>query len=249
MPRDISNHKVNNHSHLNMVTQLIDEAVSNYQLEQFIKNGPFRQFQSVVNKAGNTNQQFPGNLVLRVLACEVWVKNQRDDELWYAMGGVPHRFGKEEFALVSGLWFGEIKKSELDLEKVPLPEGNICLRKWPRKKGAVKAADIEILINGKNTKLRCNEEDAKKLVLVDIIQRLLLGAPNDKCVPRLIWHLVDDLNTFDRFPWGTYVFSKTLKELSGAIDRRFLDGHRKGTNLRAFGYTFVVWSFEFSYFY
>ena len=82
-------------------------------------------------------------MIAKVLAHEVRVTGQKADELWYRIGGQNHKFGKEEFALITGLRFGKINKKYMELEGKPLREGNVCLELWPKHRGSIKCEDVE----------------------------------------------------------------------------------------------------------
>ena len=211
---------------------MISGPMTRYNLKGWMRKGPFRQF--VVMEKGEP--RFPGFLIAKVLAQEVRVKDQRPDELWYRIGGQNHKFGKQEFALITGLRFGKINKKYMKLEAEQLHEGNICQELWPNKKGSVKCAEVELrLKEGPPLK----KAQAKRLLLVVMMQRIFFGMRKDACVPLFLWHMVQDIKNFCRFPWGTLIYCKMIKCMRNAITRELID-ENKSPCFRFFGWPFAV---------
>lgn len=75
-----------------------------------------------------------GNIVLRVLAAEVTLEDKKDYEMWFESGGVLHRFGKQEFSMMTGLKLRPINKDIAELERTPLLEDDIIGRLFPKAK-------------------------------------------------------------------------------------------------------------------
>lgn len=128
---------------------------------------------------------FPGNAVLRVLAAEVIFKEEKGDEMWFESGGVLHRFGKQEFAVMTGLKFGPINIDITDLERKPLSEDGIVGRLFPRATN-MKVSGLQIEDRLYKHMERLDDKDAEKLMNVLIVYNFLLGNPISKAVSSYI---------------------------------------------------------------
>lgn len=197
----ITNQRINVIGRLNFIEELLKGPINKYKLRKFIRGTHFRHFFELVEECGFRDQQFPGNLVLKILVSEVFIDEQRDDELWFHLGGAAYRFGVQEFALVTRLRFGPIKKSDLNLEgdNVELPNDNIFTRVWPHKGGNVDPDDIMKALYYQKLAV----EDVKRLILVVTVHRLFFGLAVKKDVSKLVWLLADDVKRLNRFAWGT----------------------------------------------
>ena len=238
-PRAVPSQKLNQYSYLSIWSKMVAGPMEKYNLKGWMSEGPFKQFVVM----GEKDQQFPGHMIANVLAQEVVVKDQKPDELWYRIGGQNHKFGKEEFALITGLRFGKINKMYMELETKPLEEGNICLELWPNKGGSIKCEDIEKRLEERP---RVKTIQAKRLLLVVMMQRLFFGLRKDATVPRFLWNMVQDLAKFKKFPWGTLIYCKTIKNLKNAITRKIID-ETKAPLIKCFGWAFAV-SFQINAF-
>ncbi|KAK2655827.1 hypothetical protein Ddye_008879 [Dipteronia dyeriana] len=69
---------------------------------------------------------------------------------------------------------------------------------------------------GPNNKIS-DDEDVVKLALILFLEMTLVG--NDDRTSILYWalELVDDLDAFNKFPWGTFIYSRTFNSLSTCL--------------------------------
>ncbi|KAL5792377.1 hypothetical protein ACOSP7_000971 [Xanthoceras sorbifolium] len=93
-----------------------------------------------------------------------------------------------------------------------------------------------------------------KLALLLILEMTLLGKDLRTKVEYWAMKLVDNLEEFNRFPWGSYVYSRTFNSLSTCCkgrDQKFMEKAKKDPshtvekiNLYGFVYAFQVWAIE-----
>lgn len=85
-----------------------------------------------------------------------------------------------------------------------------------------------------------------KLGILWFVYAVLFGRhPSHKKINVKYMHLVDDLNSFDAYPWGLKAYEFFIKKLCRA--RRILDGNEAaGLAFELYGFTYVlqVWLFE-----
>lgn len=155
--------------------------------------------------------KFSGALVHHFLLRQM--KSQRTGEMWFTFGGKQARFGKTEFCLISGLSFGE-----------PLGSGN---RRFPR----TTRLQHECFNGEKNITvatlqdmfMKCStwsDEDTIKVALLYFLYFVLLGEERRLLVDDFHLELVDCLDTFNSYPWGSVSFDKTLSDLQNAFNHR-----------------------------
>ncbi|XP_044477803.1 uncharacterized protein LOC123223380 [Mangifera indica] len=100
-----------------------------------------------------------------------------------------------------------------------------------------------------------NDEDAVKMAALYLIHYGLLGADNRKVVSELILQLVDDWDSFNKYPWGTMVWTLTAESMSRAIEKRYeevMNDHRaydpkipvQCYALMGFTVAFQLWIYE-----
>ncbi|XP_017974535.1 PREDICTED: uncharacterized protein LOC108661596 [Theobroma cacao] len=112
-------------------------------------------------------------------------------ELWFAIGKTKARFSKREFCLVTGLKFGPLSTFIVNPFEA-LPRG-IRLRYW----GLRKEVKIQQVLDTFKEGQFQQEGDGSKMALI-------LIATNS---------LVENMDEWYAFPWGTYVWSLTVDYL------------------------------------
>ena len=153
-----------------------------------------------------TNWLFSAQIVHSLLLRQITVDGATENELFMSVGGKKTRFGQREFCMVTGLRFGELS----DIINTPYV-GNangIQERYWPGEEGReLKLSTVYDRLLARNFQ---EPEDALKMALVVIANNVLFAQPYDKKVSNWLFNLVDDLDAFNSFAWGSYVFKMTL---------------------------------------
>ena len=55
-----------------------------------------------------------------------------------------------------------------------------------------------------------DSDDALKILYAVFVEQFFIGAEDDRPIKKLVWHMVEDLEKFEKFPWGTFAFSHVL---------------------------------------
>ncbi|KAI5334192.1 hypothetical protein L3X38_024325 [Prunus dulcis] len=190
--------RVNNCSHANSSLAAIRAKLSAEQLEQF-KTSCFGHLN--IDKI-----QFSGQIVHGVVLRRVAGQGVKDlDGLSFLIGCDVAQFTRQDFCLIIGLRFGEVpevssgESDEIRLQKrYFIDEGITC--------NALEEAF-----------LRCTEEDdIYKLALVYFAELVVLGRDKHLNINLNYLTLVEDLDAFNRYPWGSVSFDKTQDSLFSA---------------------------------
>ena len=119
-------------------------------------------------------------------------------------------FGRVEFCLLTGLKFGYFNLE--DFENAPTP---LVQRIFPHLQSAVTLLDLLKLFEGPDF-LKLEEQDAIRLCLVIFVEFILCGREPRHEVQTFLFALVEDLDAFDDFPWGSYCWVPTYYSLRNA---------------------------------
>ena len=130
--------------------------------------------------------------------------------LRFNVGDYYCNFGRVEFCLMTGLKFGVFDLK--DFENAPTP---IVERLFPRLQSAVTLLDLLKLFEGPDF-LNLEEQDAIRLCLVIFVEFILYGREPRHEVQTFLFALVEDLDAFDDFPWGSYCWVPTYESLRNA---------------------------------
>ncbi|VVA41523.1 PREDICTED: LOC109947069 isoform, partial [Prunus dulcis] len=191
--------RVNNRSHANSSLAAIRAKLSAEQLEQF-KTSCFGHLLNIYKI------QFSGQIVHGAVLRRVAGQGVKDlDGLSFLLGCGVAQFTRQDFCLITGLRFGEVPEvsnGESDgirlRERYFINEGITC--------NALEEAF-----------LRCTEEDdIYKLALVYFAELVVLGRDKHLNINLNYRTLVEDLDAFNRYPWGSVSFDKTQDSLFSA---------------------------------
>ncbi|KAI5350503.1 hypothetical protein L3X38_003394 [Prunus dulcis] len=191
--------RVNNCSHANSSLAAIRAKLSAEQLEQF-KTSCFGHLLNI------DKIQFSGQIVHGVVLRRVAGQGVKDlDGPSFLLGCDVAQFTRQDFCLITGLRFGEVpevssgESDEIRLQKrYFIDEGITC--------NALEEAF-----------LRCTEEDdIYKLALVYFAELVVLGRDKHLNINLNYLTLVEDLDAFNRYPWGSVSFDKTQDSLFSA---------------------------------
>ncbi|CAL2270918.1 unnamed protein product [Prunus armeniaca] len=234
--------RVNNCSHANSSLAAIPAKLTAKQLEQF-KTSCFGHLLNI------DKIQFSGQIVNGVVLRRVAGQGVKDlDELSFLIGSDVAQFTHQDFYLITRLHFGEVpevsngESDEIRLHKrYFIDEGITC--------NALEEAF-----------LRCTEEDdIYKLALVYFAELVVLGRDKHLNINVNYLTLVEDLDAFNRYPWGSVSFDKTQDKGRGkgkskvtGTSRRNEKGkkdkhgevQRGGWSFKGFMYAFQIWVYE-----
>ncbi|CAL9030437.1 unnamed protein product, partial [Prunus brigantina] len=208
--------RVNNCSHANSSLAAIRAKLSAEQLEQF-KTSCFGHLLNI------DKIQFSGQIVHGVVLRRVAGQGVKDlDGLSFLIGCDVAQFTRQDFCLITGLRFGEVpevssgESDEIRLQKrYFIDEGITC--------NALEEAFMRCTV----------EDDIYKLALVYFAELVVLGRDKHLNININYLTLVEDLDAFNRYPWGSVSFDKTQDSLFSAPTKYVKsfeneEGRRKG---------------------
>ncbi|GKD55400.1 phospholipase-like protein [Tanacetum coccineum] len=157
-------------------------------------------------------------ILIHFMSCRK-IESLKDDKevvpFTYAINGHEIQFGREEFCLITGLRFG-VEFSD-DYLYGPL---DFRRRVW---ESHVDGSNIigEMLINKIHSEefYSLRDEDVVAVCLLAVLHMVLLGQEPKNNVLNWWLRLVDDLNMWEKYPWGSYIWPKLyvqLKDANGA---------------------------------
>lgn len=168
-----------------------------------------------------------------------YVPNEEIDHLMFLVGGQQLRFGREEFCLITGLLFGpqqEIRKRD---------GSTFRDRVFPEiKGGSVKVKDLTFAFSPAEFN-KLTDEDAVRLCLLILLHTGFLGREAKLCVDEQILLLVDDLDAWNNFPWGSYIWDATFPQLRNKLgERQLVHLSRHHEQLSSYSLTGFIWAFK-----
>ncbi|KAK1556954.1 hypothetical protein Q3G72_015150 [Acer saccharum] len=159
-----------------------------------------------------------------------------------SLGGKNARFGQREFCLVTGLRFDELS----DIINTPYVgnANDIWERYWPGEEGH--DLKLSIVYDQFLAHNFLEPDNSFKMAFLLIANNVLFGQPYDKKVTNWLFNLVDDLDGFNYFAWGHYVFKMTIHYFRHGFRLR---NPKKGNakvryRLYSFPWAIEVWAME-----
>ncbi|KAK0590551.1 hypothetical protein LWI29_028689 [Acer saccharum] len=137
------------------------------------------------------------NLLKRQLICP---EEEKDDEMWFGLGEKKARFGREEFCLCSGLNMGTLPEGFQEKEEVS--EESILTHYFVDENPS-----IELLEATFNRLTEPSEgDDALKMGYLLMVSQFFGMDEARTAIPSWVLSLVEDIDAFESFPWGSYIF-------------------------------------------
>ncbi|KAI3875712.1 hypothetical protein MKW92_030934 [Papaver armeniacum] len=163
---------------------------------------------------------------------------EEKDAMSFNIGNQEICFGEREFAMMSGLKFQGSEKIDYNPEQVRLMKVH-----FPGQR-SVKLEDLIKKFN----QLK-NSEDKVKLGLLYIAEAVVMGHKSRGVVNKGRFFLVDNLEEFNRYPWGKLCFKETIKCLIYLSEKKNVSKskHMLGKvaqDLQGFPHVFQSWIFH-----
>ncbi|XP_026415155.1 uncharacterized protein LOC113310637 isoform X4 [Papaver somniferum] len=149
------------------------------------------------------DSKFSGTIVHFLLSREIHM-DDKPDEMHFKVGGKLLHFGKREFALITGLSFKKPQKAFVYSANLP----SLMRTHFPNH-NFVSASKVKALLFKKNSS--CPFIDRVKLALLLVVHNFLMGREDRDGINIDYWHLVDDLDEFNKYPWGEITFERITK--------------------------------------
>ncbi|KAJ4706646.1 Phospholipase-like protein [Melia azedarach] len=190
---------------------------------------------------------FSGNLVHKILLHEVEIDGD-EQEMWFLIGETPMRFSRIEFALITGLTFGPYLEVSVDSHR--LQDLYFGLKPAPNLDdidSAFYALDFTAI----------DDMDAVKITLYYVLERVVIRRARRYLADLWLMGLVDNLDEFNKYPWGSVCWRYTYRSLSRALRGqvghyrvKLAEAKAKGKsysstyNLDGFPVAFQIWIYE-----
>ncbi|KAK2641994.1 hypothetical protein Ddye_023757 [Dipteronia dyeriana] len=134
------------------------------------------------------------------------------DEIRFLLGNHVVRFLKVKFSLITRLCFGVIP----DTSMYVVVENDIHQRYFLGHDD-VSLDDLRVVLTHREFQ---QVYDAVKLCLIYMLNWILMGVDKRLKIPVWQFRLVENLNTFDVFPWGAHVYRHSIFSFKHALTRR-----------------------------
>ncbi|KAK3219645.1 hypothetical protein Dsin_013615 [Dipteronia sinensis] len=149
----------------------------------------------------NRGMKFSASIVHQLLLRELHHDGPKD-EIRFMLGPHSVRIPKVEFCLITGLKFGVIP----DTTRYEMVQNGIHQRYFD----GVAEVDYEQLEVVLRIGIFEQQYDSMKLCLIYMLNWILIGLDERKKVSVWQIRLVEDLDAFDAFPWGAYVYKQSI---------------------------------------
>ena len=155
---------------------------------------------------------FSAGLLHNLLLRQVHVPGvTKDHELHFSVGGKLLKFTQREFCLVTGLRFG-VMSDIFSKPYAPIEDG-IHAKYFKNDENLHLVTVWEKFQSGRFDK----PKDGLKMALLLVANMILFGRDQRKKVILWVFELVEDLESFNSFQWGSYVYMMTCHYLRQAF--------------------------------
>ncbi|XP_057770254.1 uncharacterized protein LOC130990071 [Salvia miltiorrhiza] len=130
------------------------------------------------------------------------IKSSRDG-LFFLLNNTRVHFSKRDYALVTGLNFGDFN---VDMSRNHDLSGVEVFNKFNCDESHVKLSTLIDLFEN----FEIDDEDGSlylRIAYIIVLYGMLVGYETDKTIEHWVWALVDDLDAFNQFPWGAYTYN------------------------------------------
>ena len=149
--------------------------------------------------------------------------------MWILVHSKGLRFSALEFALIIGLKFGKVSQFDITYLRIKdqyfnrknkihndrLDDVFIALCKKGKRMNTKKTKK-KAKLNGKSNL----DKNIVKLALLYFVEHFLLGKEWNNLIDLQWVQLVDNLEEFNKYPWGKICYERTLFGLERALDKR-----------------------------
>ncbi|XP_026415148.1 uncharacterized protein LOC113310636 isoform X2 [Papaver somniferum] len=149
------------------------------------------------------DSKFSGTIVHFLLSREIQL-DDKPEKMHFKVGGKVLHFGKREFALITGLSFNKSEKFFIS----SLNPSSLMRKHFPNQ-DHVSASEVKDLLSKNNS--ACPSLDRVKLALLLVVHNFLMSRQYRQAINISYWHLVDDLEEFNKYPWGEVTFARISK--------------------------------------
>ncbi|KAJ0794967.1 putative phospholipase [Helianthus annuus] len=157
--------------------------------------------------------------------------------LFFRVGGQELRFGPQEFCLITGMRFGphhwEYGRADSTFRERVFGHA-----------GRPKVRELKNVFHHYLDEL--SDLDAVRICLLMMVEVGFMAKNTCLMVDLILLELVEDLDSWNTFPWGSYVWNCLYKRLHNAVAKRSARGRYTPTfyTLSGFIWAFKIWIFE-----
>ncbi|GJT90720.1 uridine kinase-like protein [Tanacetum coccineum] len=192
-----------------------------------------------------------GMLVHAILQTQYIPEQPVDDVILFRIQDHELRFSREEFCLITGLPFGSMGQLQEMSSDNPFTDnpfrdrvfGHIPVGK------PVALSDVQAIFQ--NSLDMLTDLDAIRICLLLLLELGFAGRDPRRAVNVNLLRLVEDLDSWNTFPWGSYIWSFTYHQLRDSIKTRrkshlatLAQGNVPKYKLSGFIWAFKIWILE-----
>lgn len=196
-------------SHYIDAADKIHSFLNENELEQMVQQTQFGNLIRCAKDFMNSNQIFWFLMSRQSFDCG-------DNEFWMVFRKKPIRFSLLEYCLITGLDCSRIYP--------PIPEDDSFLHRHFSGKSRLRLIDLKAKIDGFKNGVG-EEVDVEKLKLASLYFLVAVLGPqrkNKNEVVNMDWvRLVDDFESFNKYPWGRVAFDEALFGLRKDLEEKF----------------------------
>ncbi|EOY14033.1 Uncharacterized protein TCM_033152 [Theobroma cacao] len=155
-------------------------------------------------------------LLQNIMIRRITESQSMNHELWFVIGKSMAWLSKQEFYLITRLKFGLMP--DVFKEPYKVAADRIHARYWNRQE-KVKVQALLDTFRGGNFQ---RPEDSTKMALVLIANNILFGQDYGRRVTPWLLSLVEDINAWNVFPWGHYLWAlETLEQIVDEASQKY----------------------------
>ncbi|KAK9069829.1 hypothetical protein SSX86_010225 [Deinandra increscens subsp. villosa] len=161
--------------------------------------------------------------------------------LYFHVGGQDLRFGPEEFCLITGMRFGPYH----------LGQGGAYITLRERVFGYVPKLKLSHVKHVFDYSLdQLSDLDAVRVCLLMLLEFGFMGRESKNFVDPALLQLVEDLDSWNTFPWGSYVWKVVYEQLHNKLEKcaaripSIATMKQLSYSLQGFIWAFKIWIFE-----
>ncbi|KAK3204535.1 hypothetical protein Dsin_018581 [Dipteronia sinensis] len=191
--------RINSHNKINFLRDL-ELVLTRCGLVDGFKQGSFMKYLEIPQAI-----KVHGMLIYNLLKRQIILPNsENEDEIWFGLGQNEVRFGREEFCLCSGLNMGTLPEGFREKEEVR--EEPILTRHFTDESPTIEL--LEAIFNWLTEPV--SGDDALKMGYQLMVSQFFGIDEARTAIPGWLFSLIEDIDAFERFPWGSYIFDVTL---------------------------------------
>ncbi|KAK1436778.1 hypothetical protein QVD17_02560 [Tagetes erecta] len=170
-----------------------------------------------------------------------YIPDGLQNTLYFRVGGQKLRFGPQEFCLITGLRLGSYHWG--------WGRGNMTFKdRVFGVQARLKVLDLKNIFDRSLDQL--SDLDAVRICLLMLLEVGFMGHESGYLVDSALLQLVEDLDSWNTFPWGSYLWKVVYEQLHNALEKNSTQlasvaGTKKlNYSLDGFIWAFKIWIFE-----